>query len=128
MTFEKVNDFQGRHLRVIESGLVGSSDLWEGYCQSRRCSRDTYPVSYITEHTSIRRKATFEKVDFREVTFGNVQVKEESLRENPPLMDETIEVEREPEEDEVPFPPVLLNTSAPYYRGNLLIRKRPPPP
>ena len=23
--------------------------LWEGYRESRRCSRDTYPESYITE-------------------------------------------------------------------------------
>ena len=28
--------------------------LWEGYRESRRCSRDTYPESYITEYTSIR--------------------------------------------------------------------------
>jgi len=30
--------------------------LWEGYRESRRCSRDTYPESYITQYTSIRRK------------------------------------------------------------------------
>ena len=29
--------------------------LWEGYHESRRCSRDTYPESYITKYTSIRR-------------------------------------------------------------------------
>ena len=29
--------------------------LWEGYDESRRCSRDTYPESYITKYTSIRR-------------------------------------------------------------------------
>ena len=112
---------------MIDARLVGSTDFWEGYRESRRCSRDTYSESYITKYTSIRTKATFQKVDVREVTFGNVQVKEESLRDNPPSMDETIELEREPEEDEVPFPPVLLNTSAPYYRGTSLIRKRPPP-
>ena len=28
---------------------------WEGYRESRRCSRDTYPESYITKYTSIRR-------------------------------------------------------------------------
>ena len=28
-------------------GLV----LWKGFRESRRCSRDTYPESYITEHT-----------------------------------------------------------------------------
>jgi len=32
---------------VIDSGLVGP--LWEGFRESRRCSTDTYPVSYITE-------------------------------------------------------------------------------
>ena len=30
--------------------------LWEGYRESRRCSRDTYPESYITKYTSTRRK------------------------------------------------------------------------
>jgi len=30
--------------------------LWEGYHESKRCSRDTYPESYITKYTSIRRK------------------------------------------------------------------------
>ena len=28
----------------------------EGYHESRRCSRDTYPESYITKYTSIRRR------------------------------------------------------------------------
>ena len=28
--------------------------LWEGCGESRRCSRDTYSKSYITNHTSIR--------------------------------------------------------------------------
>ena len=27
--------------------------LWEGFRESRRCSRDTYPASYITEHILI---------------------------------------------------------------------------
>jgi hypothetical protein len=31
---------------VIDSG-------WEGFCESRRCSRDTYPESYITEYIVI---------------------------------------------------------------------------
>jgi hypothetical protein len=26
---------------------------WEGFCESRRCSRDTYPESYITEYVLI---------------------------------------------------------------------------
>ena len=29
--------------------------LWEGYYESRRCSRDTYPESYITKYTSVLR-------------------------------------------------------------------------
>ena len=29
--------------------------LWEGYRESKRCSKDTYAESYITKHTSIRR-------------------------------------------------------------------------
>jgi len=33
----------------------GYTSLWEGYHESRRCSRDTYPESYITKYTSIRR-------------------------------------------------------------------------
>ena len=39
---------------MMDSGLVGSTDLHsshsqEGYHESRRCSRDTYPESYITK-------------------------------------------------------------------------------
>ena len=48
---------------VIDSGFVGSTDVHsslpqghEGYHESRRCSRDTYPESYITKSTSIREK------------------------------------------------------------------------
>jgi len=43
---------------VIDSGLVGSTDshsLLEGFHESRRCSRDTYPESYIIKDSSIRR-------------------------------------------------------------------------
>ena len=29
--------------------------VWEGYHESKRCSRDTYPESYTTKYTSIRR-------------------------------------------------------------------------
>ena len=29
--------------------------IWEGYRESRRCLSDTYPESYITKYTSIRR-------------------------------------------------------------------------
>ena len=38
-----------RLVHVIDSGL-------EGYHESRRCSRDTYPESYITKYTRIRRQ------------------------------------------------------------------------
>ena len=38
---------------LIDSGLVGSTNFH--YHGSRRCSRDTYPESYITKYTSIRR-------------------------------------------------------------------------
>ena len=38
---------------LIHSGLVGST--WERYHERRRCSRNTYPGSYISKHTSIRR-------------------------------------------------------------------------
>ena len=31
--------------------------LWEVYRESRRCSRDTYSMSYITKFTSLRRSA-----------------------------------------------------------------------
>ena len=34
---------------IIDSGL------WEGCRESRRCSRDTCPESYITKYTSVRR-------------------------------------------------------------------------
>ena len=33
--------------------MIGSGLLWEGFRESRRCSRDTYPESYITEYTSV---------------------------------------------------------------------------
>jgi len=44
----------GRHQIVIER--VERGGLWEGYHESRRCSRNTYPESYITKYTSIRRE------------------------------------------------------------------------
>ena len=31
--------------------------LWEGYHESRRCSRDTYLESYTTKYTSIRKQS-----------------------------------------------------------------------
>ena len=41
-------------MSVIDSQTRGTS--LGGYHGSRRCSRDTYPESYITKYTSIRRK------------------------------------------------------------------------
>ena len=38
---------------------VGWLNGWEGYHESRRFSRDTYPESYITKYTSVRRAKTF---------------------------------------------------------------------
>jgi len=41
---------------VLRLGLLTQDWLaWEGYHESRRCSRDTHPESYITNYTSIRR-------------------------------------------------------------------------
>ena len=39
-----------------DASAFALSRLWEGSLESRRCSRDTYPQSYITKYTSIRRK------------------------------------------------------------------------
>ena len=50
------NTYQCRTMAlVIDSGSVGSTNF-EGCRESRRCSRDTYPESYITKYTSIQRK------------------------------------------------------------------------
>ena len=38
---------------IIGYGVI---DSWLGYHESRRCSRDTYPESYITKCASIQRK------------------------------------------------------------------------
>ena len=41
--------------------------LWKGYHESRRCSRDTYPASYIIKYTSIRRKKNETRDQKREI-------------------------------------------------------------
>ena len=41
--------------RTLHTWLRGQRSVWEGCRQSRRYSRDTYPDSYITKYTSIRR-------------------------------------------------------------------------
>ena len=47
---------QSNRLWTFRSGRRLSRALREGCRESRRCSRDTYPESYITMYTSIRRK------------------------------------------------------------------------
>ena len=49
-------------LVLINSGVVGST---EGCRESRRCLRDTYPESYFTRYTSIRRKKSPGTEDLR---------------------------------------------------------------
>ena len=46
--------------------------FWKGYHESRRCSRHTYPESYITKYTSIRRLSSG-MLDWR-YTAGNFVV------------------------------------------------------
>ena len=45
-------------VKVLLSHSSPSLRVWEGCRESRRCSRDTYPESYITKYTSIRREQT----------------------------------------------------------------------
>jgi len=45
--------------RLRDHTLVGP--LWEGYHESRRCSRDTYPESYITKYSSMRRQNVYSR-------------------------------------------------------------------
>ena len=47
--------FSSRDVRRLKTQLGGVKLSWEGCHESRRCSRDTYPESYITEYTSTRR-------------------------------------------------------------------------
>ena len=39
--------------------VLAVSGGWEGYRESRKCSRETYPESYITKYTSIRKFHSF---------------------------------------------------------------------
>ena len=41
--------------KLITDKIPGLSGLWDGLRESTRCSRDTYPESYITKYTSVRR-------------------------------------------------------------------------
>jgi len=47
--------------RLRVGWLNGLSFIWQGCRESRRCSRDTYPKSYITKYTSIRRSSCWRK-------------------------------------------------------------------
>ena len=48
--------FKGRLSTLESEQKTVDSGLWEGCRESRRCSRHTYPESYITEYTSIPRQ------------------------------------------------------------------------
>ena len=37
--------------------------FFEGYRESRRCSRDTYPELFVTQYTSIRRESLSQTAD-----------------------------------------------------------------
>jgi len=54
-----IQDSQGQNPSRPDSSLDSQvkflDRLREGYRESRRCSRVTYPESYITKYTSIRR-------------------------------------------------------------------------
>ena len=58
--FSKNMFFYRKDLSIYRKVLVQYSDRlgvgWEGCRESRRCPRDTYPESYITKYTSIRRE------------------------------------------------------------------------
>ena len=40
---------------LAETNTGVDRPLWEEYHESRRCSRDTYPESYITKYTHAKR-------------------------------------------------------------------------
>ena len=42
--------------KIYEHMVDSAATLWEGCRESRRCSRNTYPESYTTKCTSIRRQ------------------------------------------------------------------------
>ena len=48
------NESKEEEQALASASVLGVAVL-EGCCESRRCSRDTYPQSYITKYTSIRR-------------------------------------------------------------------------
>jgi len=57
---------------MIDSG-------WEGYHESRRCSRDTYPESDITKYTSIRRLRFRFRVRFRVWKLQKTHIQKQQL-------------------------------------------------
>ena len=54
-----------------------TSWVWEGYHKSKRCSRDTYPESYVIKYTSIRRlKIAWKRAQARQTGETNQTVVE----------------------------------------------------
>jgi len=52
----RLTDFSQVDMLGLRFNLVNSGAVIDSGCrESRRCSRDTYPESYITKYTSIRR-------------------------------------------------------------------------
>jgi len=51
--------------------------LWEGYHESRRCSRDTYPESYITKYEDDLGEVLFVEDDHLEGRHQRRQLREE---------------------------------------------------
>ena len=60
------------------NGFPFITSTLEGYRESRRCSRDTYPDSYITKYTSIRRQT-------RHIQDSQDQILVLDVRTPPPL-------------------------------------------
>ena len=46
-------DFVSLNSRLERNDRLSVGWLWEGYRESRRSSRDTYPESYISEYTLV---------------------------------------------------------------------------
>ena len=60
--------------------ISGRVFRWGGYHESRRCSRDTFPESYITKYTSIRRSSRYHQPAISRSSLGGL-----GSRRAPPL-------------------------------------------
>ena len=63
--------------KYTKTHLVTGRARWEGCRESTRCSRDTYPESYITKYTSIRRLTSLRRrassaAKYSSTTYGTV--------------------------------------------------------